>query len=204
MAGMATDGLQAGFANAVRDSQHVFRQCLHALSRPGVSVSIDVPVEAMPPVHSATAAVLLGLADFETSVWLDEKARRAPGFSGFLRFHTGARTCETPELADFAVVLDASGMPALSAFKQGTPEYPDRSTTLLIQVDALLPHGPHFTGPGINGATSFWAEPLPVDFAAQIVANRAAFPCGVDLLLISPTEMIGLPRSSAIEQVRGA
>jgi len=196
MPALASRGLEGGFEDAVLESQRVFRLCLQALSRPGVAVPMTTGLKAIGPLRPATAAILLALADFETTLWLDSAARAEPDIGAFLRFHTGAAICDDPDDADFAVVLDPRAVPALGAFKQGMSDYPDRSSTLLIQVDHLCADGPTCTGPGIDGAVSFWAEPLPADFAAQLVRNRKSFPCGVDILFVAPAEIVGLPRST--------
>ena len=86
-------------------------------------------------------------------------------------------------------------MPPLKVFAQGTPDYPDRSTTLLVQVDRLDGFGHTFEGPGINGRITFSAEPALPDFTRQLGENRAAFPCGVDLIFVTATTIAALPRS---------
>jgi len=93
-------------------------------------------------------------------------------------------------------VSDPVAMPPFAAFAPGTLEYPDRSTTLVLQVarfgegDALA-----LSGPGIRGTTNFSAQPLPPDFRARLIANRESFPRGVDLILVSPDAVAALPRS---------
>lgn len=198
MQAISSDGLAAGFKDVVLEPQRVFRQCLQALSRPGIAVDIETELRPIGPLQPATAAILLALADFETTVWLDSAAHATPEIGAFLRFHTGASICDRPQDADFAVVLEPRLMPSLPTFKQGTPDYPDRSTSVLIQVDRMLTDGPVFKGPGIDGSVSFWAAPLPTDFAAQLTDNRRSFPCGVDIFLVAPSQIIGLPRSVAI------
>jgi alpha-D-ribose 1-methylphosphonate 5-triphosphate synthase subunit PhnH len=42
---------------------------------------------------------------------------------------------------------------------------------------------------------SFSAEPLAPDFPDRIAANRALFPRGIDVLLVSATSVAALPRS---------
>ena len=54
------------------------------------------------------------------------------------------------------------------------------------------------TGPGVNGKANLGAKPLPHDFLVQWAANRARFPLGVDLILASEAELVGLPRSIVI------
>jgi alpha-D-ribose 1-methylphosphonate 5-triphosphate synthase subunit PhnH len=135
------------------------------------------------------------MADFETSIWLDDHLARTVEIAAFLRFHTGARLVSDPAQATFAVISDVASMPALSAFGQGTADYPDQSTTLLIQVERLESSGHTFEGPGINGRIAFAAEPSPPDFCNQLGENRAAFPCGVDLIFVTLATVAALPRS---------
>ena len=90
---------------------------------------------------------------------------------------------------------------ATAAFAQGTLEYPDRSTTLLMKVERLASEGPlRLTGPGIPGSRSLAVEKLPPSFREQISANRARFPQGVDLLLCCGDRLAGLPRSTRLEE----
>jgi alpha-D-ribose 1-methylphosphonate 5-triphosphate synthase subunit PhnH len=44
---------------------------------------------------------------------------------------------------------------------------------------------------------SFSAQPQPPDFPNRIAANRALFPRGVDVILVSPDAVAALPRSVA-------
>ena len=159
---------------------------MHALASPGQIVRLDTPLAPPAPLFAPAAALLLTLCDFETPVWLDPVLADSAEVAAFLRFHTGARLVASPADAAFAVIADPARMPALAAFAQGTPDYPDRSTTLILQVETLAPTAGPLEGPGISGTARFSAAPLPADFAAQMRANRAAFPCGVDIFFADP------------------
>ena len=41
-------------------------------------------------------------------------------------------------------------------------------------------------------------EPGPQNFRAQLDANHALFPRGVDIVLTTPTQIAGLPRTTRI------
>jgi phosphonate metabolism protein PhnG/phosphonate metabolism protein PhnH len=56
------------------------------------------------------------------------------------------------------------------------------------------------SGPGIPGVRSFSAQPLPPDFPARIAANRALFPRGIDVVLVSANSVAALPRSVALQR----
>ena len=146
----------SGFQDLIHDSQSTFKVLLDALSRPG-SVN-EITAQLTPPskLNIACAAACLTLFDLETEVWLqpelDEEVKN------WLLFHTGCRFAENTSQADFAIIWDLNNMPDLSQFKQGTPVYPEDSTTLLIMVgrqemDMPYPSDkyPILSGAGIDG-----------------------------------------------------
>jgi alpha-D-ribose 1-methylphosphonate 5-triphosphate synthase subunit PhnH len=103
-----------------------------------------------------------------------------------------------PREAGFALVADPAGMPPLSAFALGTPDYPDRSTTLVIAVPYLSDEGGFvLEGPGIR-AQARLAAPLPAGFGGELARNHALFPQGVDCLFVAPGRIAGLPRSTVV------
>jgi alpha-D-ribose 1-methylphosphonate 5-triphosphate synthase subunit PhnH len=174
-------------------SQSVFRAVLGALARPGRIARLSAPLAPPAPMLPTTAAVLLSLTDFETTVWFDAPATDA---ANFVRFHAGARLVDNPVEADFAVITDPQGLPPHGAFKLGTPDYPDRSTTLLLQVEAMTASGLRFEGPGIDGTVSFGITPEPDGFASWLKCNHGNFPRGVDIVFLTADHIAALPRSS--------
>ena len=189
---------QAAFPAPVLASQAAFRALMDALARPGTVKPLP-PAAAAPSTLSATAAaVALTMLDYETPVWLDAPLAQRPQVADWVRLHTGARVTSDPREAAFAFIADPVHAPAFDGFSLGTPEYPDRSATLVLQVEdfgsgqRLL-----LAGPGIADVRSFSARPLPPDFQNRIAANRALFPRGVDMILVSPDAVAALPRSVA-------
>jgi alpha-D-ribose 1-methylphosphonate 5-triphosphate synthase subunit PhnH len=67
------------------------------------------------------------LCDFLTPVWLDPPLADSARVAAFARFRTGSWLAASPAEAAFAVIADGARMLELTAFAQGTPEYPDRS-----------------------------------------------------------------------------
>jgi alpha-D-ribose 1-methylphosphonate 5-triphosphate synthase subunit PhnH len=193
--------IQPGFGDVVADSQSVFRIAMNAMARPGQRLAISGGVVPPAPLNATAAALLLTLCDFETRVWLDPPLADSAGVAEFIRFHTGARLVGTAEDAAYSVISDAARMPPLAGFAQGTPEYPDRSATLVVQVRELKSAGWKLEGPGIHGRQLFSASPLPADFVQQARANRAQFPCGVDMFFTTDTELAALPRSTRLTEV---
>lgn len=179
--------------------QSVFRAVMDAMAHPGRVCPLKAPPAEWPaPLNAAAAAVALCLADYETPLWLDEAACDA-GAAAWLRFHTGARIAADPREAAFAFVTDPVNAPDFLAFALGSLDYPDRSTTFVIQVDSFG-EGVARTleGPGIKGAAVFAASPLPADFDARLAANRALAPRGVDFIFASSSAVAALPRSTRL------
>jgi alpha-D-ribose 1-methylphosphonate 5-triphosphate synthase subunit PhnH len=188
--------LAAGLIEPVHGAHAIFRAVMQAMARPATAIALPATLAAQPPLPPELAAIALALTDFETPVWLDEKLCATPEAARYIRFHTGARLVDRPDNADFAFVAEPAGMPDLEAFAQGTPEYPDRSTTIVLQVSALDGGTPMtFKGPGIRDTVTIAPRPVPGDLAVQMTTNRARFPRGVDIILAAPSAVAALPRS---------
>lgn len=185
-----------GFVDPVIAAQGHFRAVLDAMSRPGRIVRLPGELPAPPwPLAPGTFALALTLLDYETPVWLDPEADR-DAVQGNLRLHCGCPLTSEPGRAAFALVTAPDRMPPLSAFGQGTPEYPDRSTTIILQVAGLRDDaGCTLRGPGIETVASLAVEGAPDGFWAQVERNHRQFPQGVDLILVAGDRIAALPRS---------
>ena len=194
-----TSGHALGFADAVTASQSVFRALLAAMAEPGRIVTLDGLPQPPAGISPAAAAVLLALADYETPLWL---MTPDAAVEAYLRFETGARIVMEPALAAFALVSRAADLATLDVFAQGEPEYPDRSTTLVMEVARLDEAGSGggllLSGPGIKSTTRLDAGPLPADFKAMMAVNRQRFPLGVDIVLAAGDRIACLPRSLTV------
>jgi alpha-D-ribose 1-methylphosphonate 5-triphosphate synthase subunit PhnH len=189
-----------GFRDPVRDAQAVFRAVMNALARPGPLQALPAGLPRPPaPLTPELGAVALALADHEAPLWLDAPLVAAPAVTKWLRFHTGAPVTDDPAAAAFALVADPPRCPPPAAFAQGTPDYPDRSATLVLAVDELATgDGLALEGPGIRVRVRLAAAPLPPGFRERLALNGAGFPLGVDHLLVAPGSVAGLPRSTRV------
>jgi alpha-D-ribose 1-methylphosphonate 5-triphosphate synthase subunit PhnH len=188
--------LAPAFEDPALASQEVFRTVMEAMARPGLARPLRSGLAAPPPLSPTAAAVALTLLDYETPFWLDHALAQASEVAAWIRFHTGASQAADSAHAAFGFVSDAVALPPFDVFASGSIEYPDRSTTLVLQV-ASLGQGEELKlcGPGIAGTRSFSAQPLPPDFRARLIANREIFPRGVDFILVSLDAVAALPRS---------
>ena len=83
----------------------------------------------------------------------------------------------------------------LSSYPVGTPEYPDRSATLIVECAELAPTGATLRGPGIRSQASL---SLPDIEAFQ--SNHALFPLGLDFILTGGKQVAALPRSTTVTE----
>ncbi|MDZ4843629.1 MAG: phosphonate C-P lyase system protein PhnH [Hyphomicrobium aestuarii] len=201
--------IHTGFSDTIHEPQAVFRALLDAMSRPGLVVALPAAPGAC-PLPKAMAATILTLADHETTIWLDPGLAARPEVASYLRFATAAKITPDPHTATFALVCDPLTMPSLDAFAQGTPDYPDRSTTILLAVDCLDSTAANnrdgqpeatliLTGPGIDGTAALDFTPQPSQLRQQLTQNRSRFPMGVDLIICASDTIAALPRSARIQ-----
>lgn len=185
-----------GFADPVHDSQQTFRALLDALAQPGLcqtTVAVAPPAGLTP----SCAAAALTLLDLETTVWLQPGLPQA--VSDWLLFHTGCHFTEAPQAADFALIGQMATAPPLTAFGWGSPEYPEASTSLLVQLPTLQGGRPAtLQGPGILAERAI-ALPVPDDFWAQWQAMTSRYPLGVDSWWLSGDQVLGLPRTARLQ-----
>ncbi|MDO5529059.1 MAG: phosphonate C-P lyase system protein PhnH [Paracoccus sp. (in: a-proteobacteria)] len=180
--------LTGGFADPAEDSARAFRAILEAMARPGMAQSVTglAPPGGLSP---AAAAALLVLCDPTAPLYL-APSHDLPELRAWITFQCGAPIVPAAEAA-FALGAWDSLLP-LEQFAQGTPEYPDRSATLIVDGGPACPA--RLTGPGIDGAREA-ALPDPEAMAA----NNARFPLGVDFILADGAALRAIPRSTRIE-----
>jgi alpha-D-ribose 1-methylphosphonate 5-triphosphate synthase subunit PhnH len=186
---MTPDSLTGGFAAPPLEAARAFRAALDALARPG---TIRPLAGATPPAPLSVAAgtLALTLLDGTTPVHL-AGAHDCTPLRDWLTFHTGAPLVGADRAA-FAFGTWEALLP-VERFAIGTPEYPDRAATLVIEMPALSATGARLTGPGIDGEAR-----LSLPATAPFRANRALFPLGFDAFLTCGFDVAGLPRSTIV------
>lgn len=191
--------ISLGFPDPVMQAQSTFRAILDAIARPGKVQPIGQTIVAPEPFSSGAAAIALTLCDHDAPVWLDDRLRANEAVGEWLRFHCGCPLVANPGDAAFAFAGNPEDFPPFDAFDQGTGDYPDRSTTIVLGVESFdVQPCLKLAGPGIRDRISFGARPLPLDIAERLARNRLLFPRGVDLFLATATAVAGLPRSVRI------
>jgi alpha-D-ribose 1-methylphosphonate 5-triphosphate synthase subunit PhnH len=191
--------LPAGFADKVLSAQSTFRSVMEAMARPGSVARVTAPVGTPPPMMRGMAAIALTLFDHDTPIWLDEKMSETIDVARWLKFHSGAPIVADPSISAFALIGEASALPDLDRFAIGSNEYPDRSTTLILQV-ASLREGPAYElrGPGIDGSAVLNATFEPKDLFDRLAVNATLFPRGIDVVLVADDAIVAIPRTTRL------
>lgn len=187
---MHSDALIGGFADAPIDAARAFRAALNVMARPG---RIETVNGATPPKPLSLAAgvLVLTLCDAETPLYLAGDAD-CPAARDWITFHTSAPLVSARH-ATFALGTWEALAP-LESFQKGTPEYPDRSTTLIVELTELQASGARLTGPGIKRQAA-----LSLPELAAFQENAKLFPLGLDFFFTCGDRMAALPRTTRVE-----
>jgi alpha-D-ribose 1-methylphosphonate 5-triphosphate synthase subunit PhnH len=190
--------LPAGFADKVLSAQSTFRSVMDAMARPGSVQRIRAAAGTPAPMMRGTAAIALTFFDHDTPVWLDGAMSATPEVAKWLKFHTSAPVVTDTSASSFAVIGDVRHLPPLDRFALGSNEYPDRSTTLILQVESLTSGLAYeLTGPGINGAAVLQAT-IPANPFEQLAVNARLFPRGIDVVLVHDDAIVAIPRTTRL------
>jgi len=191
--------LPPGFADKVLSAQSTFRSVMDAMARPG-SVQRIVPMAGAPnTMMRGAAAIALTLFDHDTPLWLDARMAESTDVVKWLKFHTGAPVVQDSSIASFALISDGVLLPTLERFALGTNEYPDRSTTVIIQVESLdAGRSFELRGPGIDGVATLQASIKPFDLFERLHFNEALFPRGIDVVLVADDAVVAIPRTTRV------
>ena len=195
--------VEPGFADPVFDSHAGFRSALQAMSRPGTVCPMPAPEAHPREISPAAAALLLSLCDPDTRLWLPPAFEAA---TPYLRFHTGCPIVANRNEADFALIDGIGQIGDLDDYRGGTDDYPDRSTTLVVQVKRLDGIGGQpdntalrLSGPGIRDTARIALTGADPQFIDRWQARARLFPRGNDLFFVCGNSLAAIARSTRME-----
>jgi alpha-D-ribose 1-methylphosphonate 5-triphosphate synthase subunit PhnH len=196
--------IDATILQSPAQAAHAFRVILASFSKPAVPVSIASAEDAPFPLFPAAATVLLTLADYQTPIWLSPELNQ-DAVRKYLRFHTGAPITSDTKNAAFAVLSSVETKTKIPDFNLGSHEYPDRSTTIVVQVPSFSTGDViGVSGPGLNHPIKLMVDEAPRHLWQHIHNNNSLFPIGNDFILSSASQIVTLPRSSHITLAEAA
>lgn len=165
--------------------QAAFRALMQAFARPGDVRMLSHP--ALPLIPATLLDSATSLADAQMMMEAMDRDRMEAVLT-------------TPALAHFVLVSGATAPDFTPAL--GTLESPELGATLLIVVKNLR-DGQALTlsGPGISGSREIRLSGLSPAWLRAREDWNAAFPMGVDMLLMAECEVMALPRTTCIKGV---
>lgn len=168
-------------------TQEVFTALLWALSRPG-------EVQTIPAGDDAIALIGETLLDLETSFYTPDETLKAR------LVLTGAPHVSAAEAEYlFFPVWDDHAREVVKQARRGDALYPDRAATLIVPAGFMGEAQP-WHGPGIDGERNVTVT-LPEGF--ETLRDKAMnYPLGWDALLVGPSGVIGLPRTTTIGEAQ--
>lgn len=200
-----------GLADPVHGTQAAFRVLLDALAYPGrigalpmVALAGIAPPQGLDgqPLPLGLVSLLLTLLDRDTTVRLHDNWASDP-VGHYLRFHTGVRVAVP---AAFEVCSAAGLDPARCAsFELGSDELPQRGATVVVTVDGFhLATAPRVTlqGPGVETTQVLQVTGPSAAFWAWRRGLQGGYPRGVDLIFLAGRQVLALPRSARILDIR--
>lgn len=176
---------------AVEAQTHdTFSALMWSLAHPGRKHS---GVNSDRSTHESLLAIGECLLDLETSFFTPDDALE----QALLRTTARLGSAET---ADYHFYPSLDNLTHLKFAKVGDMLYPDRAATLAI--GCTIGHGTtlRLTGPGIADSETITVGSLPEELW-QERKRRSSYPLGWDIFLVDGNQIIGLPRTTSIQQL---
>lgn len=165
-----------------------FRALMNAFAYPGRIQTLHGNSPALEQVLATLIDDEVALADPDTLL------------NGDVRMRLEARM-ETPECVQF-IVCKGETPPAFQPML-GTLEEPEHGATLIVQVQGFsalsVASKLTLTGPGIEKENTLHVAGLNTAWLQRRAFWNAAFPTGVDFILVSENQVVALPRSTQVQ-----
>ena len=220
MSTQSLDSLHHSFDDPVHGSQQVFRQLLKAMSEPGTVEEVtcmDIDSSLIDAgFYKTSYSVGLSLLDDQTPTALSPDLNQVV-IRNSLIFHcacpisavSSSNSEKSTNEAQF-LFLNASEWQGLSqntALSLGDLSYPERSTTVVLQVDAINSvfldqentQKLSLRGPGIETTRDVYVAGLNDELITSIQENHNVFPLGYDFILAAPNAFLCLPRTCLVD-----
>ena len=182
-----------GFDDSSTGSQRTFRAIFAAMVHPGQIVTIHENPDAPDVFNSASAATCLTLLDYETPVWTDVDWI-SPAIS-WLQFDCESSVVTEPCMANFAIVTKPASMPDLDCFRVDRYEYHEKATTMIIQVDDILPRADNkYSNIFFEKTAQLELKGVPDKFWDRWQYLSGLYPLDIDIFFTCDDVLIALPK----------
>lgn len=189
---MNSQALEGGFSESPVQSAESFRKIMNVMAKPGLIETLDVAAPPA-PLSKAAGTLLLTLCDSQTPVYLCGDWDVQP-VRDWITFH-----CNAPLVGAAECMFALGGwndLKPLQDYPIGTSEYPDRSATLIVEMDHLSNKGCALKGPGIKDVGH-----LSLPETAFFQDNAGFFPLGLDFYFTCGDKIAALPRTTKVSTI---
>ncbi len=160
-----------------------FDALLWALSRPGLPHDLPEPGEG---------SIITALLDRECLVYSADPLLMPE------IMRTGAEVADI-EKADHVFLGTLASSDPVADIAIGSDFYPDDGATVIIRASVGSGPAVRLTGPGVDGAVTLRLDGLPDGFWKALSA-RKRYPMGFDLFFVDGARVVGVPRSTTVEE----
>lgn len=161
-----------------------FDALLWALSRPGLPRNLPEPGEA---------SIITALLDRECLVYSADPLLMPE------IMRTGAELADIGK-ADHVFLGAMATSEPFADIAIGSDYYPDEGATVIIRASIGSGSALRLSGPGVDGAVTLQLDGLPGGFW-KARAARLRYPMGFDLFFVDGARVVGVPRSTTVEEV---
>ncbi|MEL6551490.1 MAG: phosphonate C-P lyase system protein PhnH [Pseudomonadota bacterium] len=161
-----------------------FDALLWALSRPGLPRDLPEPGEG---------AIITALLDRECLVYSADPLLMPE------IMRTGAELADIGQ-ADHVFLGAMASSDPLGGIAIGSDFYPDDGATVIVCASIGSGAALRLTGPGVDGSVALQLGGLPDGFW-KARAARLRYPMGFDLFFVDGVRVVGVPRSTTVEEV---
>lgn len=187
-----------GFEDPAYGSPQTFRAIFRAMEHPGQLVTVRQNPVAPQEFNSATSAACLTLLDCETPVWTDIDWE-SPAIS-WLLFGCNSNIVTEPCMADFVLITEPASMPDLNYFRIARCEYPEKATTMIVQVEDILPSSEcDPSNIPLGKSPRLEIKGIPDSFWYQWRQLSRHYPCGIDVFFTCEDVLTALPNTIPFE-----
>ncbi|NJK97815.1 MAG: phosphonate C-P lyase system protein PhnH [Bacteroidales bacterium] len=186
--------------NEIFDAQAHFRIILDSMARPGkVNNFGEIRINAPGEFNPASALVAFALLNRDVTFF---SATSAKEFNEYMVVNTHAVPSEIQK-ADFVFINGAGNGDLLLETNVGILEYPEKSATIIIDVENIydVPKDQTFEiilrGPGVETEKRVYVRNISLSVLQALKEQNAEFPLGVDVILTDKEgNILCIPRSN--------
>jgi alpha-D-ribose 1-methylphosphonate 5-triphosphate synthase subunit PhnH len=187
--------------NEIFDAQVHFRLILDSMARPGkVNNFGKIAIQSVNDLHPASALVAFALLNREVTFYTNKNNN--PEITEYFIVNTNSKPVEINN-ADFVFINGTDDGKILLETNTGILEYPEKSATIIIDVDNIYDvprdqtHEIILKGPGVNNEKRVYIRNISNDILQSLKEQNAEYPLGIDVILTdSEGNIMCIPRTN--------